>query len=717
MRSLERWRWEIDKVVQVLRFDPHLSSSLYHVSLDDLRTYLRNQRTSALNSSFSISGPELDLSLLGGEPSTSSKRSPSNTTILASPPSASLCSNLTTSMSLNDAHPEMCERYHLQRGNGSNSIDQEKTLVPISESNLESDLNSFSFNNPQSNGQTSTKDGIPINGDELDALQFLASYERYRRKFSNLTRSEKNRCPRFTKDGEIGLRSVHSRADSTGLDSNADDSSQSLPLRRDLDRILNIYLSPSSPSNRKSKSNNLTQQSDSKKRRLQWLIDLGLLSEELVSTAISRSESTTHPSILEPIYDVVYHHLSIHVLPNFLLASTRNLSKTTRKGRLAVGLSSLILAILFTILLLLRPSPLSSNDPKTNVLRWFRILTFPLWEAGFGYCIAAKTGVCVWLTLRGNHEPEEEEVSRWENHSIDGDREVIVNQKSKSKNGKSNDNGKDGGCKPCQKDRCWENEDEKEEIEDESLVNNSKDSTSNSNRNLVNGLEVVEENEDQEEGNDQASRLDGEEEGSKAWLAPELLNLLSKFHLAPKFLYGTDPNQCGLNGQCSSNRKDEESRSQIPTSNFSNSSIQSKPKIPVTPLPLAYSSTSISSPSKQSQVRPSSSIISISPSKSIRNISDETTSSNQKLSLTIENLNLASTEKENMAKEQRKSNLWRKSWSYLKRYTGFADKTEKVKESRVRQIQQMIALKALVSTTIYSLIGELGDWMREIETK
>lgn len=96
-------------------------------------------------------------------------------------------------MSLSDSHPEICERYHQHVA--SISLDQEKTLVPITESMAENGINSTDFHSADhgwisDKGQTekdSSLNTAPVNGDELDALHFLTSYERYRRKFANPT--------------------------------------------------------------------------------------------------------------------------------------------------------------------------------------------------------------------------------------------------------------------------------------------------------------------------------------------------------------------------------------------------------------------------------------------------------------------------------------------------------------------------------------------------
>lgn len=606
-------------------------------------------------------------------------------------------------MSMNDPHPEMCERYHL------NHVDQETTLVPISETT----------------NQTSNE--TPPNGDELDALQFLASYERYRRRFASLSRSEKNRCPRIQSNGEVGLRTMHSRADSSGALSNLTGDS-TLPLRKDLDRICETHLSPS----RSGKGG------DGKarpKRRLQWMVDLGLLSEELISTVLNLGEQTTHPSLLEPIYDIIYSHLAIHVLPNFLLNSTRNLSKTTRKGRLAIGIVSIILSVLFTVLLLLRPSPLSSDD--TNVTRWFRLLTFPLWTAGFGYVLAARTGVCVWLTLRGNREPEDDGI-RWENHSVDGDRETVRGDRKME------------SCKPCQGDRCWENEEEKEEMEGEIKTSGSSNSSPASKQSREKADDSDrEENEDQEVVREKGS----------AWLAPELLDLLAKFRMAPKFLYGSNPNQCGINGSCnlptstSSNHQIQTTSTSNPDSSWSQFSRKSNSISIITPLPLAYSSDS--SPTSKSNQRGSlreesmeslrepkgspsvfgggnlprleekmddysknhvsdNSDVSISiilPEKASNvqtqpqsQASDpKSSNSSQHPQLTVKNLQSSST---SSIRRRREDGIFRRSWTGVKRWTGFAVRTEKVNESKVRQIQQRIALKALISCFVYSILGE-----------
>ncbi len=145
--------------------------------------------------------------------------------------------------------------------------------------------------------------------------------------------------------------------------------------------------------------------------RLRWMVDIGLISESDVQLSLAECDFSTHPDVLAPVAEAVYAYMSQHVVPFFFISVARNLSPNTKRGRLMVGIVCTAIAIAFSVLLIVSPSPLAPHaDHGTGkILRWWRLLTAPIWCAGLGYMLAYFTGLCVWLTLRGNREPDEEE--------------------------------------------------------------------------------------------------------------------------------------------------------------------------------------------------------------------------------------------------------------------------------------------------------------------
>ncbi|PWY98584.1 hypothetical protein BCV70DRAFT_218598 [Testicularia cyperi] len=145
--------------------------------------------------------------------------------------------------------------------------------------------------------------------------------------------------------------------------------------------------------------------------RLRWMLNVGLISEQTLELAMSEADFSTHPDVLAPLAEMVYAYMSQHVVPYFFISVGRNLSSNTKRGRLTVGIVCTIIALIFSVLLIIEPSPLVPHaDGRTGrISRWWRLLTGPVWCAGLGYILAYFTGLCVWLTLRGNREPDEEE--------------------------------------------------------------------------------------------------------------------------------------------------------------------------------------------------------------------------------------------------------------------------------------------------------------------
>ncbi|EPQ26794.1 uncharacterized protein PFL1_05772 [Pseudozyma flocculosa PF-1] len=315
--------------------------------------------------------------------------------------------------------------------------------------------------------------------DEVDALDFLVAFERYKKRFRDLPKAERMRSPdsltcRAAVDAYHrrriasmeGAMSFGDGVDAPQASEHVDlvDEGQSLgiaalrgvqvqdvgldpasqPLRRELDRIVSRYIRASSRSSqqtpasmptrilltraqRKShkgssdsfgstvvdagvdeKGKSAATGSPSIPARLQWTVDVGLVSQDHIDMALAEARLTTHPDTLAPLADAISAYLSAHVVPYFFISVAKNLSRPTSKGRLAVGLACTVIATVFTVLLLLKPSPLSSS-PGGAVDRWWRLCLTPLWAAALGYVLAYRTGVCVWLTLRGNREPDEDE--------------------------------------------------------------------------------------------------------------------------------------------------------------------------------------------------------------------------------------------------------------------------------------------------------------------
>lgn len=229
---------------------------------------------------------------------------------------------------------------------------------------------------------------------ELNALNFVVAFDRYTR----LYRANGSQAPSRSELQETfaSRPGQHPTSMQEIFDGGIDPSSQ--PLRERYEAMISTYLGdlPLEASPRKS----------TRTYRLDWLMELGLLDEDAVSEALYLSACSTNPDLLLPLVNTVVTYLNTHVLPAFLADASRNLSKDTARGRLAVGVVCTALAVLFSILLCLEPSPLTG----TRITRWYRILTFPLWAAGVGYIIAAFTKVCVWLSLRGNREPRQDEL-------------------------------------------------------------------------------------------------------------------------------------------------------------------------------------------------------------------------------------------------------------------------------------------------------------------
>ncbi|KAE8205438.1 hypothetical protein A4X06_0g544 [Tilletia controversa] len=298
-------------------------------------------------------------------------------------------------------------------------------------------------------------------GDEVDALDFVAVFNRYNRMFQALSKAQKLRSPhpavfatpaegpaqqraKGDLDGavtiEVAVRSTPhdflDRSDSHLTNLGTTDQHSTLhtrkeitlfpaiqPLRQQFDEILQRFLGQvsdgseiGSPTDaekdeilgRGGDKDGRSKRPKSSSKRLRWMIDIGLLSEEQIALALSEAEITTHPQVLAPLADKVADYLNDHVVPEFLSGSTSNLSKATQLGRLTIGLICTVLAIIFTIMLCVNPSPFrpqpTPQNPEPDVSRWWILFTAPLWCAGVGYVLAAWTGVCVWLTIRGNHE-------------------------------------------------------------------------------------------------------------------------------------------------------------------------------------------------------------------------------------------------------------------------------------------------------------------------
>ncbi|CAO1638522.1 unnamed protein product [Sympodiomycopsis kandeliae] len=206
---------------------------------------------------------------------------------------------------------------------------------------------------------------------ELNALDFVVAYRDYSRDYT-------------------------ARGSLRQSQSEAGPSSQ----RREFEEIVETYLDalPSRADSRHNSDGRLR-----RRRRMDWMIETGLLGENEINAAVQRSQHTDDPAILSSIVDTVSGHINTHIVPPFIESNSTNLSRNTSNGRLLIGTIGICLGILFSVLLCLRPSPLSPDHMA--ITRWYRILLFPLWVLGFGYWIAAFTKVCVWLSLRGHYEP------------------------------------------------------------------------------------------------------------------------------------------------------------------------------------------------------------------------------------------------------------------------------------------------------------------------
>ncbi|SPO22214.1 uncharacterized protein UTRI_02222_B [Ustilago trichophora] len=305
--------------------------------------------------------------------------------------------------------------------------------------------------------------------DEVDALDFLVAYERYLTKFRDQSRADRLKSPdpatckaavrayvrrqcrtRVSSDltamdvllqgGDVANeeveipeeveREVLARLKPTDLGLKP----ETQPLRVEFDRMVHRYLCsqrvcilPSSRKNRRKRDSGsssdtaaggaetpalqLGSSNNDKMPRLRWMVDVGLISESDLQLSLAECDFSTHPDVLAPIAEAVYAYMSQHVVPFFFISVARNLSPNTKRGRLLVGVVCTIIALVFSILLIVTPSPLAprANHGTGEIVRWWRLLTAPIWCAGLGYILAYFSGLCVWLTLRGNREPDEEE--------------------------------------------------------------------------------------------------------------------------------------------------------------------------------------------------------------------------------------------------------------------------------------------------------------------
>ena len=242
-------------------------------------------------------------------------------------------------------------------------------------------------------------------GDELDALEFLTGFHRWQARFY-----QAHPCAFAEPEISNALGSTPEKMATSDTCATVDLASDD-PLRIDMLRLLDVYFGDVAGTNTSKSSGSRGRRSS--RRRLEWMCEVGLLSEGTIADALSASAWTTHPSVLAPLADTVARYLNSHCLPVFFLAKTKNLNRNTGMGRLAVGLVCLLIAVVLTVLMGIKPSPLyGGSAPPQELSRWYRLCLFPLWVAGTGYCLATWTGVCVWLTLRGNREPDPEELSR-----------------------------------------------------------------------------------------------------------------------------------------------------------------------------------------------------------------------------------------------------------------------------------------------------------------
>lgn len=301
-----------------------------------------------------------------------------------------------------------------------------------------------------------------LHHDEVDALDFLVAYERYLTKFRDQPRADRLKSP-DPATCKAAVRAYVRRAckprvssDLTALDvlrqgtETPDEISdippealqevlarlqpddlglepETQPLRIEFDRLVHRYLCsrrvcilPSSRKQRKKRDSNSSSdtaanpndaptQATDKMPRLRWMVDVGLISESDLQLCLAECDYSTHPDVLAPIADAVYAYMSQHVVPYFFISVARNLRPNTKRGRLMVGIVCTAIATTLSVLLIVEPSPLAIHSKTGHVDRWWRLTTAPIWCAGLGYTLAYFTGLCVWLTLRGNREPDEEE--------------------------------------------------------------------------------------------------------------------------------------------------------------------------------------------------------------------------------------------------------------------------------------------------------------------
>ncbi|KDN48179.1 hypothetical protein K437DRAFT_267668 [Tilletiaria anomala UBC 951] len=235
-------------------------------------------------------------------------------------------------------------------------------------------------------------------GDELDAVNFLASfYSWQKRYFSSLASA---------KSGSLHRREVCP----TTTIRHGPESPHFVPLRREMLRILDTYLGPAESEAPKQSHRNEPDRHHASPR-LAWMLDLGLIPESTIRAARVAALISMQPDAFGETVQAVVSYLNCHVVPAFFFSKAKNLSKHTERGRLGVGITCTVVAILFSVLLALKPSPLYVGPHSSGtVSRWYRLLLAPLWCAGIGYSMAAWTGICVWLSLRGKREPAEPEI-------------------------------------------------------------------------------------------------------------------------------------------------------------------------------------------------------------------------------------------------------------------------------------------------------------------
>ncbi|CBQ72244.1 conserved hypothetical protein [Sporisorium reilianum SRZ2] len=346
--------------------------------------------------------------------------------------------------------------------------DMQSSELDLFDLNL--DAPSSSATSPTSPNLIKQKSSIPqrLHHDEVDALDFLVAYERYITKFRDQPRADRLKSP-DPATCKAAVRAYVRRAckprvssDLTALDvlrQGADTPDEisdippealqevlarlkpadlglepaAQPLRVEFDRLVHRYLCsrrvcilPSSSRKQRKKrdsnsssdtaahhneppSQKLGSSDDEKMPQLRWMVDVGLISESELQLCLAECDYSTHPDVLAPIADAVYAYMSQHVVPYFFISVARNLRPNTKRGRLMVGIVCTCIAIALSVLLIVEPSPLAMHSSTGKVVRWWRLVTVPIWCAGLGYILAYFTGLCVWLTLRGNREPDEEE--------------------------------------------------------------------------------------------------------------------------------------------------------------------------------------------------------------------------------------------------------------------------------------------------------------------